>query len=205
VLEALAVGGRDAGGSVQGEVRYLDGGDPTYPEAALDAALESLRAKVAGFRADGKSPDATMSDDMNHWNPATVDALIQLTTGGLPTGREVHALHCRLRYFDPERRRAGLPPGVAALVERFSESEVTVQLVNTDPVHPRTVIVQGGAYNEHRLDTVRLEPLATGDAGPMQSTGGAPFAVCLAPGAGSRLRVTMQRFAALPTFARPWV
>ena len=54
-----------------------------------------------------------MSDDPNRINPATIDALVQLMLGGLPTGRTGYPLHCRLRYFDPQRRRAGLPEDVA--------------------------------------------------------------------------------------------
>ncbi|MGH1559154.1 hypothetical protein ACRAWD_18630 [Caulobacter segnis] len=40
---------------------------------------------------------------------------------------------CRLRWFDPERRRAGVPPDVAALVEKLSDDETVVTLVNTNP------------------------------------------------------------------------
>jgi hypothetical protein len=32
-------------------------------------------------------------------------------------------LYVRLRYFDPERRRAGVPPDVAALVEKLGDDE----------------------------------------------------------------------------------
>ena len=83
-------------------------------------------------------------------NPATTDALVRLMLGGLPAGRTGYPLHCRLRYFDPTRRRAGLPEQVGALVERMTEDEVTVQLVNLDPANERTVIIQGGAYGEHQ-------------------------------------------------------
>ena len=54
-----------------------------------------------------------MSDDMNHMNPATIGALTQLMLGGIPTGRDVHVLHCRLRYFDPAPA-----PGRAARARR---------------------------------------------------------------------------------------
>src|SRR5207302_878044 len=145
-------------------VRYLDGEDPGYPEAALRAELESLRAKVGGMRADHRSPDMTMSDDMHRFNPATTGALTQLMLGGMPTGRDVHVLHSQVRYFDAARRRAGLPEQVGALVERMSESEVTLQLVNLDPVDEKLVVVQGGAYAEHQITRVRSEAVAEGGA-----------------------------------------
>jgi hypothetical protein len=208
-------------------VRFLDGEDAGYPEAALSAELEVLRRKVEGMDADGRSADTTMSDDMNRFNPATVGGLIQLMLGGMPTGRDVHVLHARLRYFDPARRRAGLPEHVAALVERMTEDEVAVQLVNLDPVAARTVIVQGGAHAEHQITQVRRE--AVGGA-PADSEGllfgrgtarraappeepapvdeqvdGSHFAVRLAPGAGARLVIRMRRYVNPPTFAFPWV
>jgi hypothetical protein len=74
--------------------------------------------------------------------------------GGLPTGRAGFPLHCWFRYFDPERRRAGIPEDVAALVETIAADEVTLRLVNLDPVRSRTVVVQGGAYAEHQVASV---------------------------------------------------
>lgn len=56
----------------------------------------------------------------------------------------VSLLHCRLRYFDAERQRPGLPPDVAALVTQLALTQTTVQLVNLGLV-PRTLIVQAGA------------------------------------------------------------
>jgi hypothetical protein len=210
-------------------VRYLDGEDPEYPEAALRAELETLRRKAELLRAERRSPDMTMSDDPNRMNPATTGALTQLMLGGIPTGRDVHVLHARLRYFDPARRRAGLPEHVAALVERMTEDEVTVQLVNLDPVEARTVIVQGGGYAEHQLTRVRsqaipdamngAERMLIGRAGGSRRAEPAReeappvdvhvdhshFAVRLGPGCGTRLVVGMRRYANRPTFAFPWV
>jgi len=179
-------------------VRYLDGEDPGYPEAALLAELESVRSKVAGMRADHRSPDTTMSDDMNHLNPATIGALIQLMLGGIPTGRDVATLHACVRYFDPVRRRAGLPQQVAALVELISEGEVTLQLVNLDPVEAKVVVVQGGAYAEHQIALVRSTAVEA-------AVDHSHFTVRLAPGAGARLTLTIRRYINQPTFAFPWV
>ena len=47
----------------------------------------------------------------------------------------------------------------------MTEDEVTLQLVNLDPVEARTVIVQGGAYAEHQITTVRPGG-SDGAAGP---------------------------------------
>src|SRR5439155_9891190 len=179
-------------------VRYLDGEDSSYPEDALRAELETVRSKVAGMRADQRAPDISMSDDMNHLNPATIGVLIQLMLGGIPTGRDVATLHACVRYFDPVRRRAGLPENVGALVERISEGEVTLQLVNLDPVGAKVAVVQGGAYAEHQIARVRSTSVET-------AVDHSHFTVRLAPGAGTRLTLSIRRYVNQPTFAFPWV
>jgi hypothetical protein len=135
---------------------------------------------------------------MNHINPATTEALTQLMLGGIPTGRSGCPLHCRLRYFDPVRRRAGLPEDVAALVETMNADEVTVTLVNLSPLHERTVIVQSGAYAEHQIESVTVD----GETTPVDRP---HVSVRLAPGCGSQLTVKTSRYANQPTFAMPWV
>ena len=106
-------------------------------------------------------------------------------------------MHCRLRYFDPEKRRAGLPDDVAVLIEKMDADSVTVTFVNTNPVTGRTVTVQGGAYAEHQILRVTINGKTTGVEAPT-------FRVRLAPGSGSRLRLIMRRFAHPPTLAFPF-
>jgi hypothetical protein len=186
-------------GSTPDWVRYLDGDEPEFPEAALRAELEAVRSSVAETRADPRAPDRMMSDDMNALNPGTtIGPLIQLMLGGIPTGRDVHALHAYLRYFDPLRRRPGLPEQVGALVEHIAEGDVTLQLVNLDPVEEKAVSVQAGAYAEHRITRARV---ASADV-PLNHS---HVTVRLAPGAGARLILSLERYANQPTFAAPWV
>jgi len=179
-------------------VAFLDGEDPDYPQDALLADLAAVRERGELLRKDTSTPDTRMSDDMNHINPAQIDALNQLMLGGLPTGRPGYPLHCRVRYFDPVRRRAGIPEDVAALVERLDGDEVVLTLVNVHQGEARTTIVQAGAYGEHQIVSVEADGVRTPVDAPH-------LTVRLAPGAAGRLTLHLQRYANRPTFAFPWV
>ena len=183
--------------SHDGWVQYLRGENKDYPVEALQNDLDHVRRKVELMRADTTTPDTRLSDDMNHINPATTDTLIQLMLGGIPTGRVGGALHCRLRYFDPTRRRAGLPQDVAALVEKMTADETVLSLVNLNQVEPATLIVQGGGYAEHQIESATLNGVQT-------EVNADCFTVSLAPGAGGQLRLQMQRYANQPTLVFPW-
>jgi hypothetical protein len=117
--------------------------------------------------------------------------------GGLHHGNRTLLLHTRLRYFDPDGRRPGLPPDVAALVESMTGDETVVTLVNVNPLHARRVILQAGAYGEHEFRT------ATADGAPLR-VNGPHVAVMLTPGAGARIKLGMKRYTRHPTLAWPW-
>ena len=176
---------------------FLEGNKPDYPVQALEGDLARLRKKMEEMAQDTATPDTRLSDDMNHINPATIEALTRLMLGGLAPGRLGFPLHCRLRYFDADKQRAGIPEDVAALVEEMTADSVTVNLVNLSPVEPRTVVVQGGAYAEHQLVSATVDDRTA----PVDDTS---FTVDLAPGCGSRLTFQMQRYANQPTFTFPW-
>ena len=131
------------------------------------------------------------------YNPCSVTSLLELSLGGVHPGRGGNILISRLRYFDPERRRAGLPEDVAALVQRLTADEATVTLVNVNQIAARTVIVQGGAYAEHEIAAVKVGDRET-------AVGKSAVRVTLAPGAGSQLTIRFRRYANQPTLAFPW-
>lgn len=178
-------------------LEFLRGGSPEYPETALRRDLATVARRTAAFRADGTPPERRLADNMLNYNPATVGALIQSMLGGLVPGREGGLLHARLRYFDPERRRAGVPPDVAALVSELGDARTVVTLVNLHAREARTVLVQGGAYGEHRIESVRQ-----GDR--VQAVGARTCFVRLAPGAGAKLELAMRRYTEAPTLTLPW-
>src|SRR6185295_9758745 len=123
-------------------------------ETALRRDLARIRQRVAGLREDPTTPDTRLADDPMKYNPASVHALLALTMGGVHPGVGGNSLVARLRYFDADRRRPGLPDDVAALVEKLTADSATLTLVNVSQLEPRAVIVQGGAYGEHQITTM---------------------------------------------------
>ncbi len=178
-------------------VKFLNGEDPAFPERELRNDFKTIREKAAGMRADTTTPDTRLADDPMKYNPATVGTLRQLMMGGLDPGRGAAPLHCRLRYFDPIKRRAGIPDDVAALIDTFSDESVSVTLVNLNQSEPREVIVKAGAYGEHRVTRVESEAESL-------EVGGTNFRVKLEPGCGSRLTIFNDRYAEKPTMSFPW-
>ncbi len=176
---------------------YLEGRDPSYPERALRQDLAAIRQRIEAMRKDKTTPDTRLADDPMKYNPAQVRALRQLMLGGIHSGKQSSLLHCRLRYFDPIARRAGLPPDVAALVETMTADQVTFQLVNISQLSPRTVTVQAGAYGEHQFSHVELD-----ETGHMIDS--PHFTVELAPSAGAKFTAKMRRYANQPTLRLPW-
>ena len=90
-------------------VPYLGGDNPGFPVESLQREFSELRPRVERMHRDTSSPDTRMSDDPMGANPAVVTALTQQTVGGLDTAHYGFPLYSRLRYFDPERRRPGIP------------------------------------------------------------------------------------------------
>jgi hypothetical protein len=90
-----------------------------------------------------------------------------------------------------------VPEDVAALVHALGDASADVTLVNLSRTRARAVTVQGGAYAEHRIDSVALD-------GREMPVGGRDFTIRLEPGCGARLRLAMRRYANRPTLAFPW-
>ena len=157
-----------------------------------------VQERLNAFRRDTTPPERRLADNMLDYNPAATESLVQLMWGALLPGREGGLLNARLRYFDPERRRAGVPEDVAALVSELSDTRTVVTLINLNSSQRRTVVVQGGGYGEHQLVSVtsrRHRPLRS--MSPL-------LTVQLDPGCGQQLVLEMKRYANVPTVVHPW-
>jgi hypothetical protein len=180
-----------------GWIAYLQGREPNYPENALRRDLETMQRRAQAIAADQTPPERRLADNMLNKNPATTGAMVQLMLGGIPPGNDGSLLQSRLRYFDPERRRAGIPEDVAALVSELADTRTVVTLVNTNPTEPRTLVVQAGAYAEHEFESVEID-------GKTTLLHARDFTVRVAPGAGAKVVLQMRRYANAPTLKFPW-
>jgi hypothetical protein len=134
---------------------FLAGDDPQYPEKILAAAQAQVRHRLARMEKyrELDVPEA----DIHVWqqsNPVVTEALVQLTWGGPQVIYNGGLQQARVRYYDADARRPGLPPSVAALVSSIDPQATVVDLVNLDPEHAHTLIVQAGAFAEHAIRAV---------------------------------------------------
>jgi hypothetical protein len=180
-----------------GWLDFLGGRRPEYPEQALQWDLDLIGKRLTAMRKDATPPERRLADNMLDYNPAAVESLLQLMWGALLPGRDGGLINARLRYFDADRRRAGVPQDVAALVSEMSDTQTTVTLVNLSRTEPRTVIVQGGGYAEHQLTSVTRRGTTTRVDAPV-------LTVRLDPGCGDTLVFSMERYANEPTARHPW-
>jgi len=152
--EVFAFHIKEDSGHEQPWVRFLAGENPDFPERMLHASYQMVCRRLALLRED---EEVGTQHHVHHWqwgNPVSSEALIQLTLGGPQPVYNGGLLHVRLRYFDVERRRPGLPADVGALVEELTGERTVVRLVNLNPVQGRKLIIQAGAFGEHQFGQV---------------------------------------------------
>jgi hypothetical protein len=183
--------------SLTGWISFLEGNNPGYPVEALRKDLAFVNTRIRSMQNDPTTPDTRLADWADDvYNPATANELVRLMLGGNLTGR-TFSLHTRVRYFDPEKYRAGLPEDVASLVTKLDGGITNVTLVNINQVKSRRVIIQTGAYGEHQCLSVKIGEKEY----PVNAR---YFEVNLDPGAGAELTISVKRYANQPTFSFPW-
>lgn len=178
-------------------LRFLEGKYPTYPVDILKASLQETARRMENIRADRTTVD---QQDVHHWqqrNPVVLEGLVQTMLGGPNHIYHGGLLHVRLRYFDPQARRAGVPPDVGALVEKISPDSVVLTLANLSKTEARDVVVQAGAFGEHAFTRVQHR-------GESRRISGKCVRCRLSPGTVSTIELGMKRYANPPSYEFPW-
>jgi hypothetical protein len=182
---------------------YLDGRHPDYPRLILEAQYAEVLRRMDKMRDDHGDPETW---DVHHWqnvNPVHTEALLQLTCGGPQIIYHGGLLHVRLRYFDSQARRPGLPENVSALVSHLDAGSTTVELVNSSPLHTRTVTVQAGAFGEHAFTTIETLENGEGGSGTTAEVNGKRFQITLPAGRSVKLKLNMRRYCHTPSYQQP--
>jgi hypothetical protein len=176
---------------------WIEGRNPDYPQRILAETREGIYAALDRIEADDADAEEIICNHFHRLIPIAPVGLIQMMMGTPTPVYNGGLLHTHLCYFDPVRRRIGVPDGVAALVDKVSGDGASVTLVNTDPVERRTVLVQAGMFGEHEFTWGQL------DGGVRQDVNGQRFEVELEPSTQARLQLGMKRYAHRPAYGHP--
>lgn len=199
--------------------RFLAGENPDYPERILHTAHQQLSRRLAQLRTD---QHVGTQHHIHHWqwgNPVTSEALVQLALGAPQPIYNGGLLHARLRYYDVERRRPGLPLDVGTLVESLETDRTVVQLVNLSPTESRTLRIGAGTFGEHRFGSATWQSRTSewpGELGGYKGSYAAPAVtskerrldldsghveVALPPASRIRLDLVTLRYVNEPTYS----
>jgi hypothetical protein len=219
-LDVIPFRSKEDAGHEQPWLCFLRGENPDYPERILSEAYSKVARRLEMIRRDTSDLSQV---SIHHWqelNPVTTEALVQLTLGAPQIIYNGGLLHAQVRYYDAELNRPGLPQEVAALVKTIVADGITLHLVNLSAFDERKLIVQAGAFSEHRFVRASYERRISEYPG-VQGPGGysAPplrtetvevaiddtlLHVSLPPATEIHLRLTMIRHVNTPSYRLPW-
>lgn len=198
--------GKSGSFSIHEWFEYTIGRNPDFVSRVLETTRREMRKRLD--RIDSEEVDWTTwvdgaaFQDVHHWqniNPVVPEGLMQMAMGTPTAVYHGGMVHAAVRYYDAVARRPGLPPHVAALVDEVGTDHIHVQLVNTDIVEGKQVVLQAGGCAEHEFTDILVE--AEG-ATPV-TVDGQHVKVSLGPGAHAQLRIGMQRLAHAPSYSQP--
>lgn len=208
--EEMSIGDRSLGKSEHSRLMYYAGKNPDWPLEALKADYREVMKRMHFMQNDPRDVYEIQKDDLYPNNPVMTKALVQTTMGAPQTIYFGGLLRARLRYFDADLKRPGLPEDVAALVEGLEADRTLVHLVNLSLTETRRLMVQAGAFGEHTFTTLSYQEQKENEEGnqPKESKKAEIhhpyFVVELPPGTSIHLDIGTQRFVNQPSYAFPW-
>ena len=192
---------KDSGGHDGGWLAYMRGDYPEYPESILNRNISQVEGRLNYMKSDEEDPAGYGDAYFQRRNPVTCEGLVQLTCGGPLPHYNGGLLVTRVRHFDPQQQRPGLPADVAALVTKLTDDTTELEFVNLNATEARDVVVQAGSMGEHNFTTAR----ATDDSnGSTVEVNGTYLQVHLPPNTHIALEVGTERFVNAPSYKEPW-
>lgn len=180
---------------------FLNGDNPNFPVEILRENYKEVHRRLKNLREDDSLPD---DQDVHHFfqrNPVILEGLVQLMLGAPNHIYHGGLLHSSIRYFDPLKKRPGIPSDVAAMVERITSQSITLNLVNLHPSETKEIIIQGGMFGEHKIKRVRQ---VIDYPYQFYTVDNKYFKLTLGPGAVGQVEIDIDRFANSPSYKFPW-
>tara|TARA_B100000745_G_scaffold286546_1_gene222553 strand:+ start:182 stop:820 length:639 start_codon:yes stop_codon:yes gene_type:complete len=179
---------------------YHDGKFPDWPERLMESELTQAQEALDRVKSESRSSDQIISENTGIPNPVSTESLTQMMFGAPGTVYNGGLLRATVRYFDADRKRAGLPDDVSALVDELGPDVVGVQLVNLGG-ESRRVSVQSGAFGEHEFTEITYRDSDGQKTVPVNSK---YFEVVLPPSTEIGIKCRLNRYANTPAYAFPW-
>ena len=179
---------------------WNEGANPGFPQQVLQTTQSSMQHALEQLEADDSDPETRHCYHFQRMNPVVPEGLVQLTMGTPAALYNGGMLQSHLLFLDPERRRTGLPEGVAACTEHVNADSVETTLVNTDDLRSHSVILQAGSFGEH---TFTGGTATTDGESASIRVDSRHVKIELGPGAQTRLRLDVRRFANQPSYDGP--
>ena len=192
---------KDQGGHDGAWLAYMRGEYPEYPETILKHNLDQVEGRLAFMEKDEEDPKRYGDSYFQRRNPVTCEGLVQLTLGGPLPHYNGGLLVTRLRYFDIQHQRPGLPQDVGALVAKMTDDLTELQLVNLNEKESRDILVQAGAMGEHNFTEACFKSDKDNKTVKVNDK---YLRVSLPPRTRITLHLGMQRFANAPSYKHPW-
>jgi hypothetical protein len=190
------------GGHDAAWMQYLRGKLPDYPERILKDNIDDVTHRLKRIRAV-KQPVPGLH--YMYPSPLACEALTQLTLGGPLPLYNGGLLIARVRYYDAQRRRPGLPSDVAALVSAVEADRTKLTLANLHADQSRDLVVQAGAMGEHRFTTASFGARRAGRLRQHTVEVNHKFLrVHLPPTTRITLDLGTERFVHAPSYEAPW-
>lgn len=146
---------KNQGGDESEWLEFLEGKRQGYPVEILKHNIRQVYERMAFISQDNQDPKTYLDDYLQIRNPVTLEGLLQLTMGApLNIYNGGLLMSAQVRFFDWANKRPGLPEDVAALVEKIDSKGIMLSIVNLSATSERKIIIQAGAYGEHRFTKV---------------------------------------------------
>ncbi len=202
--------------------QFVQGHLPNYPVDILKANIELIKIQLRKMRSNTGNPrnwdsyDPATADEVvgldlrvpgynihawQEFNPVYFEGLGQMVFGGPMHISHGGLQHGKVRFFDGQKQRPGLPSGVAVIVDAISDSTISMQVANIDS-DERQLVIQAGTFGEHRFESVVI----TGADGAVQelNIGEKWFVLDLVGGAVASLKFKISRYVNDPSYETPW-